>query len=148
MTDARKEMNEALKGVVVPVLRDLGFKGTFPNFYREAAGHVDLLSFQFRLAGGSFVVELSFADPARENVYIDKDAPANKLRPSQTTKRFRLGAKSQGSDNWYSFEPVGLFKRQPDYMKIATLVADSISKQAVTWWTEQRHVATVQTGPL
>lgn len=76
MVDARKEMNDALKEVVVPVLRELGFKGTFPHFYRELNQHVDLFSFQFRLAGGSFVAELSYAEPGRENVYIDKEAPS------------------------------------------------------------------------
>lgn len=84
-------MDSALKAIVVPALRNLGFKGTFPHFYRDIDQHIDLLSFQFRLAGGSFVAELSFAEPGRENVYYDKDAPANKLRASQTTKRFRLG---------------------------------------------------------
>ena len=77
-------MNDALKEIVVPLMRKLHFKGSFPHFYRELDRHVDLLSFQFRLAGGSFVAELSFAEPGRDNVYIDKEAPVNRLRVSQT----------------------------------------------------------------
>ena len=138
MVDARKEMNDALKEVVVPVLRKLGFKGTFPHFYRELNQHVDLFSFQFRLAGGSFVAELSYAEPGRENVYIDKEAPVSKLRAAQTSKRLRLGASGPGSDNWFSFEPVGFFKRQADYQNIASRVASSVEQQAKPWWDKKR----------
>lgn len=131
-------MDSALKAIVVPALRNLGFKGTFPHFYRDIDQHIDLLSFQFRLSGGSFVAELSFAEPGRENVYYDKDAPANKLRASQTTKRFRLGAQRSGSDNWFSFEPEGFLKREPDVQIIATEVVDLLQRQAIPWWTENR----------
>jgi hypothetical protein len=138
MVDARQQMNAALKEVVVPSLRKLGFKGTFPHFYRELNQHVDLLSFQFRLVGGSFVTELSYAEPGRENVYIDKEAPASKLRSSQTSKRLRLGASGPGSDNWFSFEPVGFFKRQPDYKGIASEVVALVEQQAIPWWDAKR----------
>lgn len=138
MTDPRQAMNASLKNVVVPVLRGLGFKGTFPHFYRESAGHVDLLTFQFRLGGGSFVVELSYADPGRENVYYDKEAQVGKLRVSQTSKRLRLGAKGPGSDNWFSFEPAGLLKREADYDRISARVAGLIELQALPWWNQNR----------
>jgi hypothetical protein len=139
MTDARKEMDSALKEVVVPVLRSLGFKGTFPHFYRETSQHVDLLSFQFRLAGGSFVVELSFAEPSRDNVYYDKEAPTNKLRASQTTKRFRLGAQGSGSDNWFSFQPKGFLKREPNFRGIASEVVNLLEERALPWWDMNRQ---------
>lgn len=124
-------MDSALKAIVVPALRNLGFKGTCLHFYREKDQHIDLLSFQFRLAGGSFVVELSFAEPGRDNVYYAKDASAIKLRASQTTKRFRLGAHNAGSDNWFSFEPKGLLKREPNYQGIASEVVDLLEQQAI-----------------
>lgn len=44
MVDAGKEMNDALKEIVVQVLREPGFKDTFPHFCREPSQHVDLLS--------------------------------------------------------------------------------------------------------
>lgn len=92
MTDTRQAMNTSLKNVVVPVLRRLGFKGSYPHFNRESNGHVDLLTFQFRLGGGSFIVELSYAELDRQNVYFDKEARVGKLRVSQTSRRLRLGA--------------------------------------------------------
>jgi hypothetical protein len=40
--ERRELMNEALKGIAVPVLREQGFKGTFPHF-RKIAGEVAIL---------------------------------------------------------------------------------------------------------
>lgn len=141
MTDTRQAMNASLKNIVVPVLRRLGFKGSFPHFYRESDGQVDLLAFQFRLGGGSFVVELSYAEPDRRNVYFDKEAQVGKLRVSQTSNRLRLGAQRPGSDNWFSFEQSGMFKRQPDYDQISAEVVELIEKQGDTWWTQKRLLA-------
>jgi hypothetical protein len=138
MTDTRQAMNTSLKNIVVPVLRRLGFKGSYPHFYRESNGHVDLLTFQFRSGGGSFVVELSYAEPDRQNVYLDKEARVDKLRVSQTSSRLRLGAQRPGSDNWFSFEPSGLLKLQPDIDRISAKVVDLIELQALPWWEQKR----------
>ncbi|MGY8643866.1 MAG: DUF4304 domain-containing protein [Verrucomicrobiales bacterium] len=47
----RPEADEALKSIVVPDLRTRGFKGSYPNFFRERDGHIDLLGFQFNKYG-------------------------------------------------------------------------------------------------
>jgi hypothetical protein len=138
MSDIRKQMESSIQDTVVPALRSMGFRGSFPHFYRDRKNHIDLLSFQYRLAGGSFVVELSFATPTRENVYIDKTVPANKLRVSQTTKRKRLGAEKEGSDNWFSFEPSGIFRKQPDLNRISEEVVALLKSDAELWWERQR----------
>lgn len=39
MTSLRSTMKDALKSVVVPYLKLLGFKGSMPNFYRAKADH-------------------------------------------------------------------------------------------------------------
>jgi hypothetical protein len=140
MDDPRSEMNKAIKAVVVPAIRASGFKGSFPHFYRETAGHIDLMSFQFHRSGGSFVVDLSFATPERDNVYIDKDDPPNKLRVCQTSRRLRLGAGSEGKDHWFSFEESGFFfRRQPKFNRVAERVARLLKSQAEEWWRAQRR---------
>lgn len=65
----RQTIEEALRSKCVPTLRHAGFKGAFPNFYRDTEGFVALVSFQFFSSGGSFCVNLSFADPERRNIY-------------------------------------------------------------------------------
>ena len=138
MTDNRQAMDTSLKNIVVPVLRRLGFKGSFPHFYRDSDGHIDLLAFQFNLGGGSFVVELSYAEPDRQNVYFEKETHAGKLRVSQTSNRLRLGAQDSDSDNWFSFEPTGFFKRPPNYDQISAKVLGLIEHQALPWWQQKR----------
>jgi Domain of unknown function (DUF4304) len=59
MSERRRDIDAVLRGITVPLLRGMGFKGTFPHFYRSIGNHVDLLSFQFRLDGSSFVVEMN-----------------------------------------------------------------------------------------
>ncbi len=51
---SRAAMTAELKRVVVPVLRELGYTGTFPHFRRTRGKRVALLSFQFSSWGGKF----------------------------------------------------------------------------------------------
>lgn len=134
MNAARESMDRSLKAIAVPALRVLGFKGSFPHFYRETKGHVDLACFQFSLAGGRFVVELSFATPQRKNVYINSDAPPAKLRVSQTTSRFRLGSARPHSDHWFDFTG-----REPKAEQVALEVVRLLRTQGEAWWSEQRN---------
>ncbi len=98
----RKTMETALKAICIPSLRKLGFKGSFPNFYRETDGFVSLVNFQFYSAGGSFCVNLGYADPQRRNVFYLPDTDTDKLKVSQTNDKVRLGAAPEG-DRWFSF---------------------------------------------
>ena len=131
----RPEADEALKSIVVPDLKARGFKGGYPNFFRDRDGHIDLLTFQFNKNGGSFVCEISFADRERSNVYIYKDTEPKKLRSNQTTVRFRLGANpDQGiNDNWFDFEKSGLLSRNSP-TKAAQDVLSLIESQGEPWW--------------
>jgi len=136
MKPDRKTIDVALKQVTVPHLRELGFKGSYPNFYRDRGNHIDLLTFQFRREGGSFAVEVSFADPARQNIYIYKDSPVKALRPSQATERLRLGSNPGAGveDFWFSFEPHGVFHRTPSPESVADQVVSHIKTQGLMWW--------------
>jgi hypothetical protein len=126
-------MNRSLKANVVPMLRTLGFKGSFPHFHREMDRHVDLLCFQFSLSGGRFVVELSFSTPDRGNVYINAEIPTAQLRVSQTRQRLRLGSARVGSDHWFDFAHVNA-----NFDQISRTVTDLLHSQAEGWWAEQR----------
>jgi len=63
MSESRDKMMEALHRVVVPMLRDMGFTGSFPHFRRVHDTQIDVLTFQFNRWGGSFVVEVAFCEP-------------------------------------------------------------------------------------
>jgi len=57
MSVERDKMIAALKEHVIPVLRERGFKGSFPHFRRLSRRFIHILSFQFSSWGGGFVVE-------------------------------------------------------------------------------------------
>ena len=135
----RDEMIAEIKREVIPALRSLGFKGSVPHLHRVSEqGHVDLITFQFASAGGSFVIEIGFADLERNNVYIHKDTPPHKLRISQTTVRRRVGAEDDKSDYWFAFEGKRPFGITGTPQTLAAAARDLIKSQAVPWWDAKR----------
>jgi len=103
---SRDDMNIAIKAVVVPHLRRLEFKGSMPHFRRSRAEAMDLLSFQFRSGGGSFVIEL-----ARVHLegfdFHGRHIPASKANVTycNAMQRYRLGAPlpPERGDHWFDF---------------------------------------------
>ncbi|MGE6451501.1 DUF4304 domain-containing protein [Shewanella baltica] len=133
----RKQVETELKRLVVPTLREMGFKGSFPNFYRCAGEFVSLLNFQFYSSGGSLCINISFADPARENVNFRKETEPKKLTISQTTERARLGATSQKGDYWFSFGKTsyGELRGSPAQVEeMAEKINNLLKVQAEPWW--------------
>lgn len=142
-TPARKAMDAALKSVVVPVLREIGFRGSFPHFRRIRDAQIDLLGFQYNKYGGSFVVEVA-KWPAQgfESGWKTSVAP-EKATVIDTRTRLRLGSAwpSKGaSDHWFEFGPRNL-ESTPDslelprhYAAIAHQVVERIKEQGERWW--------------
>jgi hypothetical protein len=63
MTSGRDNMISVLKKIVVPKLRERGFKGSFPHFRRISEKKIDLITFQFDRYGGGFVIEVGVGSP-------------------------------------------------------------------------------------
>jgi hypothetical protein len=109
MTTDKNKIVSSLKKITAPYLRKIGFKGLFPNFYRDDSGFISLINFQFYSSGGSFCVNVSYADPERTNIYIDRDLPSKKLRVSQTTNHMRL--KGHPDEDWEKRRALRLRRR-------------------------------------
>ncbi len=56
---SRKKIDEALKRIVLPALREKGFTGTLPHLRKITPSEIHLISFQFNKYGGGFVVEIA-----------------------------------------------------------------------------------------
>jgi Domain of unknown function (DUF4304) len=136
MIPTRNQVDAELKLRVVPEFRRLGFKGSYPHFYRDRAGHVDLATVQFSSSGEEFVIELSFADCARKNVYIFKETQVAKLRVSQTTKRLRLGTDNSQKDNWFHSAGEG-----EQLAALCVSINELLCTQGSTWWLQQDNNA-------
>lgn len=129
-------MDALLKQSCVPVLRGLGFKGSFPNFFRETKDFVALANFQFSSAGGSFCVNLGYADPNRSNIYIKPETEPGKLRVSQTKDWVRLGAVA-GGDHWFVFGDASATPFRGGVVspeEIAERCNALIAGEAEAWW--------------
>tara|TARA_R110000868_G_scaffold102737_6_gene283168 strand:- start:4676 stop:5140 length:465 start_codon:yes stop_codon:yes gene_type:complete len=57
MTGERDQMKKALRALVVPKIRTLGFTGSFPHFRRKHELEHQMLMFMFNKYGGSFYLE-------------------------------------------------------------------------------------------
>ena len=136
MFEDRKQMESAIKKILVPVLQEKNFKGIFPHFYRKTGEHIDLITFQFDKWGGGLVVEISYADQKRDNIYIDRSLSPEKLRVSQTNERLRLGSqpKKGKKDCWFRYNKKNFFSRGNIFENTAKEIAPYLEKQAEEWW--------------
>ena len=133
----KKQLIVTLNADCIPRLRKAGFKGSFPDFYRVSGDFVALVNFQFYSSGGSFCVNLSYADPARQNVYFRPETEPKNLRVSQTTERRRLGATANDSDRWFSFGKTnyGEFRGDPVPMgRLTSMLNELFVSDAEIWW--------------
>jgi hypothetical protein len=107
MSDARDQMSQALKNVVVPVLRANRFTGSFPHFRRCQQGGIDLFTFQFDKYGGGFVIEIGRCRPEGFTTHWGKQISPEKLRvwdlPPKQRARIQPTAGS-GKDSWFRFD--------------------------------------------
>ncbi|MFP5116011.1 DUF4304 domain-containing protein [Bacillaceae bacterium C204] len=83
MSTERDAMVKSLKEVVIPVLRERGFKGSFPHFYRKLENQTDLIMFQFSMWGGVLYVEISKCPSEGYTNISGKHIPPNKVKVYQ-----------------------------------------------------------------
>lgn len=133
MHPVREKMNGALKALVIPKLRELGFSGRFPHFRRVRQDRADLLVFQFNSAGGSFVVEIASLTAQEVADHWRADLTLENATAYDVHIRNRLGSVNH-SDHWFVFgkrnyEP-GHDRIQPDivYERVAKDVVRLLEK--------------------
>jgi len=130
-SNERKMMDNALKTILIPFLREHGFKGSFPHFRRKNATNIDLITFQFNKWGGSFIVELSSCSLEGVTMHWGEHIPPNKVTAHHVNERFRLGEKSRVADgNWFYFKKA---KLEIDYEKVAINVLKLLNISDRSW---------------
>lgn len=107
MRSPREFMDQALKASVVPVLRQCGFTGSYPHFRRVHVTHVDLLTFQFDINGGGFLMEISRCSVGGITTHWGKYIPASKVRAWDIHPDHRLRItprEGSGTDSWFRYD--------------------------------------------
>lgn len=130
-SNERTMMDNAYKKVIIPFLRQEGFKGSLPHFRRMNEKNIDLITFQFNKWGGSFVVELAICPIQGVTMDWGEQIPPNKVTAYDIDKRFRLGAKSEDEDGiWFNFENA---KTEEDFEKVALNVVNLLNISDPLW---------------
>jgi len=146
MTPERGAIQRALKSIVVPRLRELGFRGSFPHFRRVRGGEHQTVTFQFHKYGGSFCVEAGRIPESQFCVLQARwRASGKELLPDSLTSghariRHRLHAPPHG-DHWYQFGETNLeiapnHRPRPEsfYTQIANEVAVDLANEVAEFF--------------
>ena len=98
MSAEREKMIATLKEHLLPVLKDRGFKGSFPHFRRPTDTAIHLLTFQFDKWGGGFAVEIASCPVEGVTMHWGEHIPPAKVSAHDVTHRLRLGSPDSKSD--------------------------------------------------
>lgn len=101
MSSDRDKMISELKKIVVPELRNRGFKGSFPHFRRISEDKIDLMTFQFDRYGGGFVVEVGVCSPEGFTHSWGEKVPPNKVTAHDLNNRLRL---NKNDGQWFRYD--------------------------------------------
>jgi hypothetical protein len=135
-SETREAMNGALKELVVPALRALGFMGSLPHFRRVSGDSLDLLTFQFDKWGGGFVIEIARSLDKPVTTYWGKVVSPTKLTAHDlhADQRFRIQPRAgSGVDAWFRFDDGRVDE-------VAKEVLANLPR-AEAWWREKRQAA-------
>lgn len=83
MSEETNKMIDSLKENVIPKLRELNFKGSFPHLRRFKNDKINLLTFQFDRNGGGFVIEIGNCNKNGFTTHYDEY-----IKPSKMTAHF------------------------------------------------------------
>ena len=136
--EARCAMQGALKKILLPYLRERGFKGSFPYLRRDHNGVLDLLSVQFDQHGGGFLLEIS-ACPAE--AFVTKwgeEIPPSKMTAEYLPidQRHRLGTTKWNNTPWLRYDG----SASSDIFEVlAARARDLVRNEAEGWWAHNGH---------
>lgn len=139
-------MVKALRQRLLPEIRKLGFKGSFPHLRRLGHLRYDMLSIYFMPYGGAFVIEVSkctldefeakrkkYPMLTLENMDVGYFQNRQRLNPNDPNGKFDYHFKFAPS-----FLDVPPSKRQVEpyqyYCSVADSVVPLLTTQAQPWW--------------
>jgi hypothetical protein len=134
---SRNQMIKNLNEIVVPTLRQLNFKGSFPHFRRITSDRINLLTFQFDRNGGGFVIELANCDTIVYEAAFGRPTPTNKLTAHDFYKRKRIQSNmktpNNSTDDWFRYDKKYLFGFGDIFKKVCKDVLSKIEVAEDYW---------------
>lgn len=138
-TTPRIEMEKAIRKIVTSHFREAGFKGSFPHFRKIESDKIKLVTFQFNLPGGSFVVELAQCEANLFTTSWGKQILPAKITAHDIDERYRLGSRG-GDDFWFVFGKRNYeaghnkIKNVKYYESVANSVITCFAAEAKNYW--------------
>lgn len=96
-------MDQDLKEITVPFLRDKGIKGSLTHFRRQQADVIILLTFHPGLYDTKFVVEIANCPNHGITTHWGKEIPKNMVTAHDQPNRLRLGSEKFYTDYWFEY---------------------------------------------
>jgi len=121
--EKRKLMDNALKEQFVPKLKQVGFKGSYPQFRRFNNKSIDIIGIQFSQWGAQFYLEIAKAPSDGITLLDGKHFAPKTVKHYHTGNRFRIGDLPFDYDN-------------EDINKIAQKAIDSLV-EGENWWIDK-----------
>jgi len=120
-------MVSTLKKTIVPLLKEQGFKGSFPHFRRITEKKIHLLTFQFDKYGGGFLMEVGVCPPDGYRKSKSEIIPPNKVTCYHLQNRARI----TNNGDWFRYDKENNIGNI--YEDVANEVISTI-KEAETYW--------------
>lgn len=133
---SRKEMIKSLSEIVIPVLRQNGFRGTFPHFRRITKEKINLMTFQFDKYGGGFVIEIANCEPSGFTTHWGQ-----KIEPNKLTAHYVSGIRIQSNmdttnsftEDWFRYDNKNSSNMKEVYINVCKDVLSKL-KFAENYW--------------
>ena len=133
----RKEMIKYLSEFVIPILRQKGFKGSFPHFRRLTNDRINLLTFQFDKYGGGFVIEITNCQSNGFTTSWGTKIEPNKLTAHSISNRMRIQSNmdtpNSSTDDWFRYDKKHLFGFGDIYKKVCKDVLSKLDIAEDYW---------------
>jgi hypothetical protein len=133
----RDEMSKNLNEIVVPVLRQLNFKGSFPHFRRKTTERINLLTFQFDRSGGGFVIEIANCKPDGFTTSWGLEIKPSKVTAHDLNKRKRIQSnmhtESSLTEDWFRYDKKHLIGLGDIYKKVCKDVLSKLDIAEDYW---------------
>jgi hypothetical protein len=137
MSISRDKMIKNLNESVIPVLKELGFKGKIPHFRRILRDRINLLTFQFDRIGGGFVIEIANCKPEGYTMHWGEKIVPEKLTAHDVDKRKRIQHNMKtphsSTDDWFRYDKKYLLGFGNVYKKVCEDVLSKL-KYAHEYW--------------
>ena len=129
--EKREQIDKALKEIIIPFLREKGFKGSMPHFRRFQSDRINLLTFQHSLYDTKFVVEIANCPLEGITTSWDKEIKPSNCTTHHMGYRFRIGSETHNTDYWFDYGKVTLFGNV--YEKAVKEIIE-LWFEAENWW--------------